>query len=188
MLIFARGQCSVMLCVSSAEPDKGRIQSQEKWNGRRRLDIKIQTKGRESNKLKGPLKEIKEEEEETQNKANHHSFSIGPVPECMKTGQALTFVEHSTSTDRSPALFNLILLEILWGRPTYTHFIDEDPREQRFIDGSKITRQIWQQRKNWKFGSFSSNALFQHVIFCCLQFPRKSVLYFFFTLKGTTKA
>lgn len=110
--------------------------------------LRYTQKGRESNKLKGPLKEIKEEEEETQNKANHHSFSIGPVPECMKTGQALTFVEHSTSTDRSPALFNLILLEILWGRPTYTHFIDEDPREQRFIDGSKITWQIWQQRKN----------------------------------------
>lgn len=103
--------------------------------------LRYTQKGRESNKLKGPLKEIKEEGEETRNKVNHQSISTGPIPEYMKTGKALTF-------DRSPALFNLILLEILWGRPTYAYFIDKDPREQKCIDGSKITQQIQQQRKN----------------------------------------
>lgn len=50
-----------------------------------------------SNQLKGFLNETKEEEEEILNKTNDQSFSTGPIPEYMRTGKTLTYVEHSTS-------------------------------------------------------------------------------------------
>lgn len=50
-----------------------------------------------SNQLKGSLTETKEEEEKIRNKTNYQSFSTGPIPEYMKTGETLIHVEHSTS-------------------------------------------------------------------------------------------
>lgn len=46
MLICARGQCSLIFCMSSAEPDKGRMLLGEKWIERGRSDIKIHTQKR----------------------------------------------------------------------------------------------------------------------------------------------